>query len=149
MREMGIVGWKKALLLITLSLKTSPKEYHHSGNLAFCLVPLISFRYQNQYVNEWESLESAALSWVWRLQIRELSESWHSVCKVLCLVSEFCELTFDKKAPEPVNYYYYCCLSGLGERFNLVNNCLNYAFSQQQGQICWKFLLWHKKIVFF
>lgn len=62
MKEMGIVDSKEALLLITLSLKMSLKEYHDSGNFTFCFVPLINFRYPNQHVNKSESLESVAPS---------------------------------------------------------------------------------------
>lgn len=36
-------------------------------------------------------------------------------------------------------------LSGTDERLNLISNCLNYIVSQQQRQICWKYLLWTKK----
>lgn len=58
MREMGIVDSKKALLINTFF----KNEYQHSIDFTFCFVPLINFKYQNQYVNEWESLESVALS---------------------------------------------------------------------------------------
>lgn len=42
MRETGTVDFKTALVVITLSLKTSPEVYHHSGNFTFCFVPLVN-----------------------------------------------------------------------------------------------------------
>lgn len=102
---MDIVDSKKALLLITLSLKMSPKEYHHSGDFTFCFVPFVDFRSQNRYGSEW------GLTWAGcsELSIETLDERglWGLVLYMWSAVFDFKFLcfTFDKKAPEPVNYY--------------------------------------------
>lgn len=62
--------------LITLSWKTIPKVYSHSGDF-ICFVLLIDIGYQNQYGNKRESLELSAR--VWRLHISEVSESRYSI----------------------------------------------------------------------
>lgn len=62
MSETGMVDFKKALVVITLSLKTSPEVYRHSGTFTLCFVPLVNIRYATQNVSKWERLESFALS---------------------------------------------------------------------------------------
>lgn len=40
MRDVGIVGSEKVSVPVTLSLKMSPKERHHSGSFTFFFPPL-------------------------------------------------------------------------------------------------------------
>lgn len=70
--HLGIADSKKALSVITLSLKMDPKGYHHNDSLTFCFVPLLDIRYQNHNVNKWGPQESRALS------LETLCE-WHTM----------------------------------------------------------------------